>query len=112
MIEEYEVPTLDGSWRIDTMQGFWKPVRGWRGDDSALPPFRCYWHERWEYSPHWPYIVCFECGHVYPTEDSLIEAQREKVDYFKSVDLVHFGHVVYAQSADEITFCQHCLHDF
>jgi len=43
--------------------------------------------------------VCFECGHVYPTEDDLL---AEWVNQFGPTERV----------AAEIMFCPLCLHDF
>ena len=89
-----------------------QPVRGWRGDDPALPPFWCWWHAKWEYSPHYPYIVCFECRHVYVTGDDLLAAQHRMVDMLKKSNPEAFAHVIKATDPEQITFCQECLHDF
>lgn len=110
MIEEYEVPTLDGSWRIDTMQGFWKPVRGWRGEDITPYYNMCVWHG--SEAIFTTSTVCFECGHVYRDDADLVREQHRAVLGLKMLDGRAFAHILKAKSADEITFCQHCLHDF
>lgn len=110
MIEEYEVPTLDGSWRIGTMQGFWKPVLGWRGEDITPYYNMCAWHG--SEAIFTTSIVCFECGHVYADSLALLVAQHEAVLRMKELDPVGFSHISLAVNPDEITFCQECLHDF
>lgn len=45
-----------------------------------------------------PYIVCFECGHIYQTADDLQTA------------FARWSFPIPA--ADKIFFCQHCIHDF
>ena len=87
------------------------PVRGWRGDEFGIS-IPCFWHQRWEYSNHQPYIVCFECRHMYVTGDDLLQAHADEVAYLKREDPDHFSHILKATDPDEITFCQYCLHDF
>lgn len=47
-----------------------------------------------------PYLVCFECGHVYRSSLDLVD------DYERDIDWSWEG------SPDEIPFCPNCLHDF
>jgi hypothetical protein len=48
------------------------------------------------------HCICFECGHLYQTEDELVEAYNRG------------GKLIEAEvdNADEIYFCPYCLHNF
>lgn len=53
-----------------------------------------------------PYIVCGECGHVYVTAEDLEAAWAREV----ATDPNWLGKTI--PKADEIGFCQECIHDF
>lgn len=62
----------------------------------------CFIHHEHEIpltEPHW---VCFECGHVYQTEQDLVD------DEFTA----NGGDIEKLPNADDITFCPWCLHDW
>jgi hypothetical protein len=91
---------------------------GWAGVDN------CYIHG---YEP-WPerfYMQCFECGHVYATPDDLRGAYRRAIEHIAAVYLQErnsgrqFHDGLHAEidplvvpPAENIPFCQECLHDF
>ncbi|MGN9782804.1 hypothetical protein ACTMTF_15330 [Nonomuraea sp. ZG12] len=70
------------------------------------------------------YIVCFECGHIYVTEQDLVDAYnleiqeinrqsaRERADGFEHLYSSGLPELPMKTSGDSIRFCQHCLHDF
>ena len=47
-----------------------------------------------------PYIVCFECGHVYHEPQDLVDSYEKEVEW------------KWEESPDQIPFCPECLHDF
>lgn len=71
----------------------------------------CAIHETAEEVPETAYRVCFECGHVYPTAEDLEKAYEERVAELKKRDN-EGGFLMPLKKADEIFFCQFCLHDF
>lgn len=58
-----------------------------------------------------PYRVCIECGKVYQTPEELVKAYEEAVEYLKKIDS-EGGPFMPFLKAEEIQFCQECLHDF
>lgn len=48
-----------------------------------------------------PYMVCYECGHVYPSGLSLMEAYLREAGGCGRYNAPH-----------EVAFCPECLHDF
>lgn len=67
-----------------------------RGEDF------CYIHHRHEQSVGPTYRVCFECGHVYYTEEELLDEEWH----------ANGGDVERLTCADGIYFCPLCLHDW
>lgn len=77
-----------------------------------------------------PYIVCFECGHLYPRAVDLLRAYRRNLRREWLISgmrprpwsspfapswwswLVHYVLSFPLARADTITFCQECIHDF
>ncbi|MEU4726501.1 hypothetical protein AB0G06_43480 [Nonomuraea dietziae] len=66
--------------------------------------------------PSGAYVVCFECGHVYATEQDLIDAYNRIVTEMNADGARRYGDahqpIALRTSADGIYFCQHCIHDF
>jgi hypothetical protein len=62
----------------------------------------CYVHYERESGPGWR--RCFECGHLYRTEQELVE------DNYRND--TEFDFDAKKLSADEIFACAHCGHDF
>jgi hypothetical protein len=63
----------------------------------------CHVHDEMEFRVRKPYLICFECGHVYNTTTDLEE------DYvLNAPDKERAAN----QRANEIFFCPNCLHDF
>lgn len=64
----------------------------------------------WCHNAHEPddgaYRACFECGHVYPLASDLEAAYEEVV---RSMDPTAVPRKL---RADDIGFCQYCLHDW
>lgn len=65
----------------------------------------CWVHDELEPRSENPYLVCFECGHVYETEADLERDYMEERPKDTPI-------TVTPVPADEIYFCPHCLHDF
>lgn len=67
----------------------------------------CYSHGTHEPVPEsGAYRVCFECGHVFVTD---VELRQAYIDNAPEDTKVYADRLV---SADDISFCPHCLHDF
>ena len=66
------------------------------------------------------YIVCTECGHLYPTARSLRRAYRRRLrqdpprlyETEYTYGLFTWLRLYLTVRADRITFCQECSHDF
>lgn len=61
------------------------------------------------------YLWCMECGHVYQTEQELVDAYNRKVSEMNREMGVFFSYgtpLAFVSSAEDIHFCQYCLHDF
>lgn len=64
------------------------------------------------------WLVCFECGHVYPTAGALRREYRR--EYWRVACDDRFGRIplprrvwrVLTVRASTVYFCQHCVHDF
>lgn len=68
----------------------------------------CWWHHAKEVEDgEVVYRICPECWHVYRTPEDLIEAWKREV---ATVD----GEMLPPppRNADDIGFCQECIHDF
>lgn len=50
------------------------------------------------------FLYCYECGHVFPTEQALIDDDNAV--------WVGMGEPAPNRSPDEISCCPHCVHDF
>lgn len=77
-----------------------------------------------------PYLVCFECGHVYWTPRDLLRAYRRNLRREWRISgmrprpypspyapswwawLVHYVRAYPISRAETIAFCQECIHDF
>jgi len=91
-------------------------------DTGTIIASYCWCHDTREPVPPNPYVVCFECGHVYATPDDLVAAYRREVDRinadeeFKAFEEAVLGikwvDLTYRTNAEEIVFCQECCHDF
>lgn len=81
---------------------------------AELPDDWCYIHNESEPIPaDGAYRVCFECSHVFPTEQALIDDIRsfwEEYIYGEYPD----GRCDYVPPTEgrEIFSCPHCAHDF
>lgn len=65
---------------------------------------QCWVHHQYEqiaHGPAGPFIVCFECGHVYNTAEQLVKEYNELAPEDTP-----------ERTVDEIFFCPNCLHDF
>lgn len=51
------------------------------------------------------YEVCFECGHVYETEQDLIDTEYETAQSYED-------QAIPKQKGIDILYCPLCLHDF
>lgn len=76
----------------------------------------CFFHGfegEWnETSEQRPFKFCFECGHIFWTEEQML---TEFNDDIKRMELAYFTDGVslpLAKSAEEIFFCCWCAHDF
>lgn len=64
------------------------------------------------------FLVCFECGHVFPSAEVLLaehnaQGQRMVEAEENASDGMDFGFpFVPKTSADQVTFCPRCSHDF
>lgn len=82
-------------------------------DDSHINLIYCHIHDCFEVMRPDAYQVCFECKHVYNTAEDLEEAYTRVVSemnrnaeaWGNSILPVH-------RPADQIFFCQECIHDF
>jgi heterodisulfide reductase subunit B len=72
---------------------------------------KCAIHEADEEMVEEPYMVCFECGHVFNEAEDLVKAYEEMVEDLKKRDN-EGGHFMPKYEAARIFFCPHCLHDF
>lgn len=64
----------------------------------------CWEHNRHEdYGPD-SYLVCFECHHVFRTEEELIEGHNRQLE--------EAPHSIPVTSGDQVFCCPHCIHDF
>ncbi len=66
----------------------------------------CYSHNLDESGYGDRFKICFECNHVFRTEEELIEAYREAVEEFFP------GRSQESIKLEDIFFCPHCHHDF
>lgn len=57
------------------------------------------------------HIVCFECNHVYRTDQDLVDTFNDEIARANTI-IEPASHLQFAESADEIRFCPLCLHDF
>lgn len=75
----------------------------------------CWCHHVNEPIPADVYQVCFECGHVYATAADLLAAYERETKRLQESDFFPDFPDEKAKrpsSADEIFFCQECIHDF
>lgn len=74
--------------------------------------YNCAIHDTVEIGTENDYLVCFECGHVYKTEQELIDEdyvfRAELYAKYPDTSIT----VSPATDADEITCCPLCFHDF
>lgn len=71
----------------------------------------CASHRRREEVPaDGAHIICYECGHVYATAGALVDAYNAAVDAMRAKGFE--PPPAHVRSADAVTFCQECLHDF
>lgn len=79
--------------------------------DEAFAGARCCAHGVDEPWAEDDFKFCYECWHVFRTEQDLVDAHnrsvREDQLYFKGTDML-----VLATSADTIYSCPYCIHDF
>lgn len=73
----------------------------------------CAIHDKAEPVTEHTYRVCFECGHVYERPADLVK-EYERIVKQMNDDLKSQEKRLYpwTKPADEIYFCQLCLHDF
>lgn len=86
----------------------------------------CNVHHRKETVYSVPYVVCFECGHVYEDEQDLCRRYRQlaklsppklalRSDDFDRMNVwrwLRWHWKVMTITGEKIQFCQECLHDF
>lgn len=72
----------------------------------------CHIHSKDETWDTKPYVVCFECGHVYHTAQDLEAAYRHEVDWINENYGAYDPVPAAYKEATEIHFCQACMHDF
>jgi hypothetical protein len=79
--------------------------------DACLPD-HCHWHD--EDEPGGGYVLCGECGHLYRTARDLRRAYRREVLSGSGFGIPLWRRFWAALTvrADQITFCQECIHDF
>lgn len=71
---------------------------------------KCWIHDKTETYRLRPYIVCFECGHIYKT--------RWHLAWVAAVTMLRFhnGYLrrnwKWVMFPSRISFCQECIHDF
>jgi hypothetical protein len=99
------------------------PFRGSVHDPTdACSPHHCRSHNIDEPVVGMRYILCGECGHLYPTAGSLRRAYRRRLrqdpprphlrDNAYNYGLYHWLRLYLSVRASRITFCQECSHDF
>jgi hypothetical protein len=80
---------------------------------TTVAVVRCHIHDEDE-KVIGSFLVCFECKHVYMTEQELIDAYNEVRELSKA-PLKEAGmrtdHIVPVTSADDVSYCGLCLHD-
>lgn len=84
-------------------------------DELVCHPDYCHGCHRIETIPPdvSPFMVCGECRHVYWTAEELVRRYRVEASVLAvrcGLDLAPSD--VAGPAADEIAFCQECLHDF
>lgn len=83
---------------------------------TACADVHCFAHNVDEPQPGW--LVCFECGHVYPTPRALRRDYRRafwraaRDDRFDRLPVWRRVWRVLIVRASRVYFCQHCLHNF
>ena len=83
---------------------------------DACLPVHCWEHDVDEIQTPTSYKRCFECKHVYQTAQDLIDAYNQVVAEMNADGARRYGAEHEPRpprtSAEDIYFCQHCMHDF
>lgn len=72
----------------------------------------CWIHHQEETVDEEPYMICFECKHVYNTPESLVIAYNEDITEEMIDACGHTPPIKTLEEVDTIFFCPHCIHDF
>lgn len=89
----------------------WRPVVLY--NDSHVNLILCYIHNVFEVMRPDAYRVCFECKHVYNTPADLEKAYAREVVRMNETDPTCQPPLdPKGRKANEIYFCQECVHDF
>lgn len=85
---------------------------------DACADMHCHWHNVDE-DDTGAYVVCLECGHVYPTKRALRSAYRRQVAPWRGRVFTSdvpswrlWWRWLFPPRAGRIWFCQVCSHDF
>lgn len=94
----------------------WRPCECGQYIDE-LPDIlvHCFWHHKNEPVPvGGAYQICGECQHVYASAAALVAAYNDAARRFNDGDIDDDGPVALRSlaEADDIYFCQFCIHDF
>ena len=82
-------------------------------NDDHVNLILCIIHNVFEVMGPETYRVCFECKHVYSTPADLEAAWTRTVREINQSAAEHNAPLISEhRSADEIYFCQECIHDF
>lgn len=78
---------------------------------DACLTVHCWIHDVDEFETPTTYRVCFECKHVYQAEQELVDAYNRVVTEMNASGKGEEP-ISLRASAEEIYFCQLCMHDF
>lgn len=81
-------------------------------DDTHVNLIYCFIHDVFEVLKPDVYKVCYECKHVYNTPQDLEAAYTRVVRELNENVEADLRELPEHKPADQIYFCQECIHDF